>query len=80
MLDRERRATERRIKAAKFPVNKNLETFDFLAIPSLWPDASGPVGGRTYWRWATARVGLALGLAVCQQGSRAVHDRGVAGA
>jgi hypothetical protein len=33
MLDRERRATERRIKAAKFPVSKSLETYDFLAIP-----------------------------------------------
>jgi DNA replication protein DnaC len=35
MLDRERRATERRIKAANFPVSKSLETYDFLAIPSL---------------------------------------------
>jgi len=35
MLERERRATERRIKAAKFPVSKSLETYDFLAIPSL---------------------------------------------
>ncbi len=35
ITDRERRATERRIKAAKFPVTKGLETFDFLAIPSL---------------------------------------------
>ena len=35
MLDRERRATERRIKAAKFPVIKSLDTYDFLAIPSL---------------------------------------------
>jgi DNA replication protein DnaC len=35
MLDRERRATERRIRAAKFPVSKSLETYDFLALPSL---------------------------------------------
>ena len=35
MLDRDRRATERRIKAAKFSVVKSLDTFDFLAIPSL---------------------------------------------
>ena len=35
MLDRERRATERRIKLAKFPVVKSLETFDYLAIPSV---------------------------------------------
>jgi DNA replication protein DnaC len=35
MLDRERRATARRITAARFPVSKSLETYDFLAIPSL---------------------------------------------
>ena len=35
LLDREQRATERRIKAAKFPVLKSLETFEFRAIPSL---------------------------------------------
>jgi DNA replication protein DnaC len=35
MLDRDRRATERRIGAAKFAVSKSLETYDFLAIPSL---------------------------------------------
>ena len=35
MTDRERRATERRIHAARFPVSKSLETYDFLAIPSL---------------------------------------------
>jgi hypothetical protein len=35
LLDRERRATERRIRQAKFDVIKSLDTFDFLAIPSL---------------------------------------------
>src|SRR3984957_14110705 len=35
MLDGERGATERRITAAKFPVSKSLETYDFLALPSL---------------------------------------------
>ena len=35
LLDREQRAIERRIKAAKFPVLKSLETFEFRAIPSL---------------------------------------------
>ena len=35
LLDRELRATERRIKAAKFPVVKSLETFAFRAIPSV---------------------------------------------
>ena len=35
LLDRERRATERRIRQAKFPVIKTMDSFDFLAIPSL---------------------------------------------
>ncbi len=35
LLDRERRAAERRLKAAKFPSPKTLETFDFKAQPSL---------------------------------------------
>src|ERR1700728_3257483 len=82
MLDRERRATERRITAAKFPVSKSLETYDFLALPSLnkklvvelsrceWIGrrenvlALGNSGnGKTH-------IGLALGLAACQQGFR----------
>jgi len=33
--DREKRAAERRIKQAKFPVLKTLDTFDFKAQPSL---------------------------------------------
>jgi DNA replication protein DnaC len=35
LIDRERRASERRLKAAKFPTYKTLETFDFKAQPSL---------------------------------------------
>ena len=35
VLDRERRAMERRIRNAHFPVLKSLESFDFAAIPSL---------------------------------------------
>ena len=35
LLDRDRRATERRIRQAKFPVVKSLDSFDFLAIPAL---------------------------------------------
>ena len=33
--DRERRMVERRIKAARFPVVKSLDAFDFKAIPAL---------------------------------------------
>lgn len=35
LIDRERRAAERRLKAAKFPAQKTLESFDFKARPSL---------------------------------------------
>ena len=35
MIDRERRTVERRIKEAKFPAVKSLDSFDFTAIPSL---------------------------------------------
>jgi DNA replication protein DnaC len=35
LIDRERRATERRIKEAQFPVIKTIESFDFKAMPSV---------------------------------------------
>src|SRR5256714_10867404 len=35
LIDRERRIIERRIKAAKFPAVKSLDSFDFKVIPSL---------------------------------------------
>ena len=91
MLDRERRATERRIKAAKFPVSKSLETYDFLAIPSLNNFLAIPslnkklVVELARGEWIGRRenvlalgnsgtgkthIGLALGLAACQQGFR----------
>ena len=34
-IERDRRNMERRIRAAKFPQTKSLDTFDFKAIPSL---------------------------------------------
>jgi DNA replication protein DnaC len=35
LIDREQRAAERRIRAAKFPIVKTLDTFDFKAQPSI---------------------------------------------
>lgn len=35
LLDREARMIDRRIKAAKFPATKSLESFDFEALPGL---------------------------------------------
>lgn len=35
LIEREQRLVERRIRAAKFPAVKSLDSFDFTAIPSL---------------------------------------------
>jgi DNA replication protein DnaC len=35
LLDREKRAAERRLKAARFPTIKTMDTFDFAARPSV---------------------------------------------
>ena len=54
LIDRERRVVERRIRQARFPAVKSLDTFDFTAIPSLnkmlcwnWRAASSSCAGRT---------------------------------
>ena len=82
MLDRERRATERRIKAARFSVVKSLETFDYLAIPSLnkklvlelarceWIGRRENVLCLGNSGTGKTHIGLALGLAACQRGLR----------
>jgi DNA replication protein DnaC len=82
LLDRERRATERRIRQARFPVSKSLDTFDFLAIPSLNKAlvlelARGEYIDRRENLLALGNSGtgkthiaLALGLAACQKGYR----------
>ena len=35
LIDRHQRMAERRIRAARFPAGKSLDTFDFPSIPSL---------------------------------------------
>jgi DNA replication protein DnaC len=35
LIERERRMVERRIKEARFPAVKSLDSFDFAAVPSL---------------------------------------------
>jgi len=82
LLDRERRATERRIRQAKFDVVKSLDSFDFLAIPSLNKAlvlelARGEFIERRENVLALGNSGtgkthiaLALGLAACQKGFR----------
>lgn len=82
LLDRERRATERRIKQARFPVVKSLDSFEFLAIPSLnkllvLELARGEFIERRECVLALGNSGtgkthiaLAIGLAACQKGYR----------
>jgi len=81
-VDRERRATERRIHQARFPVVKSLDTFEFPAIPSL-NKALVLELARTEFLVRRENVlllgnsgtgkthlALALGLSACQRGHR----------
>jgi DNA replication protein DnaC len=80
LIEREGRMVERRIRAAHFPTLKSLDSFDFLAIPSLNKTlvldlARGDYIGRrenviALGNSGTGKthVGLGLGLAACQKG------------
>ncbi len=82
LLDREQRATERRIKAAKFSVLKSLETFEFRSMPSLnkslvlelarseYLDRRENVLALGNSGTGKTHIALALGLAACQKGYR----------
>jgi len=82
LLDRERRATERRIRQAKFDVVKSLDTFDFLAIPSLnksllldlarceFIERKENILALGNSGTGKTHIALALGLAACQKGHR----------
>ena len=82
LIDRERRATERRIKEAKFDVVKSLDSFDFLAIPSLNKTLVLELARCEYIErrenvlalgnsgTGKTHIALALGLAACQKGFR----------
>lgn len=82
LLDRERRATERRVRQAKFPVLKSLDSFDFLAIPSLNKAMVLELARSEFIvrrenalllgnsGTGKTHIALALGLAACQKGYR----------
>lgn len=80
LIDRERRMVERRIRAARFPAVKGLETFDFAAIPSLnkplvlelarceYVIARENIIALGNSGTGKTHIALALGLAACQRG------------
>jgi len=80
LIDRERRMVERRIKSAKFPAVKSLDSFDFNAIPSLnkmmvlelarceWIERKENVIALGPSGTGKTHVALGLGLAACQKG------------
>jgi|TARA_B100000315_G_scaffold2567_1_gene2456 DNA replication protein DnaC len=80
LIDRHHRMVDRRIKAARFPTTKSLDTFDFLAIPSLnkplvlelarceYIERNENVIALGNSGTGKTHVALGLGLAACQRG------------
>jgi DNA replication protein DnaC len=80
LIERERRLVDRRIRAAKFPAVKSLDTFDFLAIPTLNKMLVVELARSEYVirneniialgnsGTGKTHAALALGLAACQKG------------
>jgi DNA replication protein DnaC len=80
LLDRERRLVERRIRQARFPAVKSLDSFDFAAIPSLnkmlvlelargeYVERRENVIALGNSGTGKSHVALGLGLAACQKG------------
>ena len=80
LIDRERRMIERRIKAAKFPSTKSLDSFDFKVMPSLNKVLTMELARCDYIErreniialgpsgTGKTHIALGLGLAACQKG------------
>ena len=80
LIDRERRTVERRIKEARFPTVKSLDSFDFTAIPSLNKTLVLELARCEYVTrrdnviavgnsgTGKTHIALGLGLAACQKG------------
>ena len=80
LIDRHQRMVERRIRAARFPAVKSLDTFDFLAIPSVNKVLVAELARCEYAQrrenviavgnsgTGKTHVALGLGLAACQRG------------
>ena len=81
-IEREQRAAERRVRAAKFPVLKTLDTFDFKAQPSINRTLVNELMGGEYLDahenilfmgnpgTGKTHIATALGHAACTQGKR----------
>jgi len=80
LIDRERRLIERRIRTARFPTVKSLDSFDFTAIPSLNKVRVAELARCEYITrrdniialgnsgTGKTHIALGLGLAACQKG------------
>jgi DNA replication protein DnaC len=80
LIERERRTVERRIKEARFPAVKSLDSFDFTAIPSLNKTLVLELARSEYVTrrenivavgnsgTGKSHIALGLGLAACQKG------------
>ena len=80
LIERERHMVERRIKEAKFPAVKSLDSFDFTALPSLNKTLVLELARSEYVLrrenviavgnsgTGKSHVALGLGLAACQKG------------
>jgi DNA replication protein DnaC len=80
LLDRERRLVERRIRQARFPAVKSLDSFDFTALPALnkllvlelargeYVERRENVIALGNSGTGKTHIALGLGLAACQKG------------
>ena len=80
LIDRHQRMMERRIRAARFPAVKSLDTFDFLAIPSVNKALVTELARCEHAQrrenviavgnsgTGKTHIALGLGLAACQRG------------
>lgn len=82
LIDRERKSADRRLKAAHFPAHKTLDSFDFVARPSVnKPLVLNLTKGEYLERrecvllvgpsgTGKTHLAVALGIAACQSGKR----------
>ena len=80
LIERERKGAERRVREARFPVSKDLESFDFKAIPTLNKRLVMELARCEFVRkrenvlamgnsgTGKTHIATALGLAACREG------------